>query len=106
VAFHFVIVVEKAAVEGGEGRRRSGKAHVVDQTAGMTEQASTPLSICLSDPQGRDEAVAQEGAQNSVKKGVHFGAHRSRASVHASHEALTLAHPAREVRVFKAVWGG
>jgi hypothetical protein len=35
----------------------------------MTERASTPLTICLSDPQGRDEAVAQEGAQNSVKKG-------------------------------------
>jgi hypothetical protein len=27
-----------------------------------------PLSICLSDPQGRDEAVTQEGAKNSVKK--------------------------------------
>jgi hypothetical protein len=38
-------MVEKAAVEGGEGRRRSGKAHVVDQTAGMTERASTPLTI-------------------------------------------------------------
>src|ERR1700722_2962811 len=38
----------------------------------MTERASTPLSICLSDPQGRGEAVAQEGAQNSVKKRVHF----------------------------------
>jgi hypothetical protein len=36
----------------------------------MTERASTPSSICQSDPQGRDEAVAQEGAQNSVKKGV------------------------------------
>jgi hypothetical protein len=26
--------------------------------------------------------------------------------VHASHGALTLAHPAREVRVFKAAWCG
>ena len=60
-------------MEEGEGERRSGKACVVDRTAGMVEQASTFLSICLSDPQGRDEAVAQEGAQNSVKKGVHFG---------------------------------
>ena len=59
----------------------------------MTEWASTPLSICLSDPQGRDEAVGQEGAQNSVKKGVHFGTHRSRVSVHASHKALTLHSP-------------
>jgi hypothetical protein len=54
------------------GRRRSGKACVADQTAGMMEQASTPSSICLSDPQGRDEAVAQERAQNSVKKGCPF----------------------------------
>src|SRR5271155_200815 len=59
----------------------------------MAKWAATPLSICLSDPQGRDEAVAQEGAQNSVKKGVHFGTHRSRVSVHASHEALTHRSP-------------
>src|SRR5213075_1289186 len=77
----------------GEGRRRSGKARVVDQTGGMRERVSTLLSICLSDPQRRDEAVAQEGAQNSVKKGVHLGTHRSRVSVHVSHEALTLGHP-------------
>jgi hypothetical protein len=44
-------------------------------------------------PEGRDEAVAQEGAQNSVKKGVHFRTHRPRVSVHASHEALTLHSP-------------
>ena len=49
-------------LEEGEGGRRSGKARVADQTAGMTERVSTPLSICLSDPQGRDKAVAQEGA--------------------------------------------
>ena len=89
-----------------EGGRRSGKSRVADQTAGMTEQASTPSSICLSDPQGRDEGVTQEGAQNSAEKGVHFGTHRSRVSVHTSHETLTLAHPAREVRVFKAAWCG
>jgi hypothetical protein len=77
----------------GEGGRRSGKARVADQTAGMTERVSTPLSICLSDPQGRDEAAAQEGAQNSVKKGVHFGTHLSRVSMHASHEALTFHSP-------------
>ena len=56
----------------------------------MMERASTPSSICMSDPQWRDETVAQEGAQISVKKGVHFGTYRSRVSVHASHEALTL----------------
>jgi hypothetical protein len=46
--------------DGGEGGRwerekegeEAGKARVIDQTAGMTERASTPLSICLSDPQG------------------------------------------------------
>jgi hypothetical protein len=47
-------------LEEGEGGRRSGKARIVGQTAGMTERASMPLNICLSDPQGRDEAVAQE----------------------------------------------
>src|SRR2546423_6603455 len=43
----------KAAVgkreKEGEGGRRSGKARVADQTTGMTERASTPLSICLSE---------------------------------------------------------
>jgi len=56
----------------------------------MMEKASTSLSICLPDRQGRDEAAAQERARNSVKKGAHFRTHRSRVSVHASHEALTL----------------
>jgi hypothetical protein len=54
--------------DGGEGGRwkegeRSGRASIADQTAGMTERASTPLSIL------------SVGAQNSVKKGVHFGTH-------------------------------
>src|SRR4051794_15562108 len=79
--------------DGGEGGRRSGKARVADHIVGMTERASTPLSICLSDLQGRDEAVAQEGAQNSVKKGVHFGTYQSRVSVYASYEAFTLHSP-------------
>jgi hypothetical protein len=78
--------VEEAAAAVGRGRReKKREARVVDHTAGIGERASTPLSICLSDPQGRDDAVAQEGAQNNVKKGVHFGNHRSRVSVHASH---------------------
>ena len=84
----------------------------------MTEQASTPLSICLSDPQGQDEALAQEEAQNSVKKGVYFGTHRSFGGERAreprgAHPSLTrrspwltLANPAREVRVIKAAWCG
>jgi hypothetical protein len=85
VAFRFAVVVEKAAV--GRGRRREKKRESTRsyQTASVAGRASTPLSICLSDLQGRDEAVAQ--------KGVHFGTHQSRVSVHASHEALTLHSP-------------
>jgi hypothetical protein len=48
------MMVGKAAVgkrEKEEGRRRrSGKARGADQTAGVTERASTPSSICLSEP--------------------------------------------------------
>ena len=96
------LMAEKAAA--GRGRRKEKKLESTrsDQTAGMAERASTPLSVCLSDPPGRDEAVAQEGAQNSVKEGAHFGTYQYRVSMHESHEALTLAHPTREVRVFKA----
>jgi hypothetical protein len=68
-------MVEKAAVGRG-GREKKRESARSDQTACMAERASTPLSICLSDPHGRDEAVAQEGAQNRVKTGVHFGTHR------------------------------
>jgi hypothetical protein len=111
--------------DGGKGGRwkrekvgeEVGKARIADQTAGMTERASTPSSICLSDPQGRGEAVAQDGAQNSVKKESPFwdpsiegqrareprGAHPS---LTRRSPWLTLAHPAREVRVFKAAWCG
>jgi len=99
--------------DGGEGGRwkrerekRSGKSRVVDQTAGMAERVSTPLSICLSDPQGRDEAVAQEGAKNSVKNGVHFERARKPRGAHLTHPSLTLAHPTREVRSIKAAWCG
>jgi hypothetical protein len=34
----------------------------------MMERVSTPSSIYLSDPQGRDETVAQEGAQKERKE--------------------------------------
>jgi hypothetical protein len=67
-------------LEEGEGGRRSGKAGVADNCRhdGTGFHALKYLSV---------------GAQNSVKKGVHFGTHRSRVSVHASHEALTLRSP-------------
>jgi hypothetical protein len=72
VAFRFAMMVEKAAVRKREKEgEEAGKTRVADQAVGMTERASTPLSICLSDPQGRDETVAQ-GARNSVKKGGPF----------------------------------
>jgi hypothetical protein len=70
--------------DGGEGGR--SRREKEGEEAGSTR-------CCMPDPQGQDEAVAQEGDQNSVKKGVHFGTHRSRVSVHASHEALTLHSP-------------
>jgi len=44
------------------GGRRSGKARIADQTTGVTERASTPSSICLSDPQRRDEAGCAGGS--------------------------------------------
>jgi hypothetical protein len=95
------MMVEKTAVGRGEKEGEEARKHaLLIQTAGMTERASAPLSICLSDPQGRDEAVAQEGAQNSVKMGVHFGTHRSRVSVHASHEALTRHSPVAHGRTY------
>jgi hypothetical protein len=67
------MMVEKAAV--GRGRRREKKWEIMrnDQTASRAERVATPLSIYLSDPQGRDEAIAQEGTQNSVKRRVYFG---------------------------------
>ena len=50
----------------------------------MAQRGSTPLCICLSDPQERDEAVAKEAAQNSVKKGAIW------AIVHLSSTRLIL----------------
>jgi hypothetical protein len=48
------------------------------------------ISICLSDPQGQDEEVAQERAQNSLKKGVLFGG----PSIEGEHACeLRGAHP-------------
>jgi hypothetical protein len=44
------VAVGKRKKEGEGERRRSRKARVADQTAGMTERAFTPLSIYLSDP--------------------------------------------------------
>ena len=68
VAFRFAMVIEKTAVERGRKReRRSGKARVIDQTAGMTERASALKYLSVGSTR-RDESVAQEGAQNSVKK--------------------------------------
>jgi hypothetical protein len=71
VAFHFAIVVEKAA--GGRGRREkeeeeeAGKHALLIKLQTRRNGLLRPQVSCLSDPQERDEAVAQEGAQNSVK---------------------------------------
>ena len=61
-------MVEKAAVGRGRWREKMRESTRSDHTAGMAERAATALGICLSDPQGRHEAIAQEGAQNGVKK--------------------------------------
>jgi hypothetical protein len=57
-------MVEQVAVGIGRGKRREKKRESTrsDYIAGIAERASMPLSICLSDPQGRGEAVAREGA--------------------------------------------
>jgi hypothetical protein len=60
---------------GERGRRSERKRESTrsDQTVSMVQRGSMALSICLLDLQERDEAVAQEAAQNSVKKGAHLG---------------------------------
>jgi hypothetical protein len=70
VAFHFAIMVEKAV--GGRGRgekeeEEAGKHALLIKLQTRRNGFLRPQVSCLSDPQGRDEAVAQEGAQNSVK---------------------------------------
>ena len=72
MAFRFAMMVE-AAVGRGRKSEGSGKARVVTKLGAWRNGVSTPLSIRLWDPQGRDEAVAQEAAQNSVGKGAHLG---------------------------------
>jgi hypothetical protein len=64
-----MMVVEAA---GGIWRRseRKWESTHSDQTGSMVQRGSTALSICVSDPQERGEAVAQEAAQTSVKKGA------------------------------------
>jgi hypothetical protein len=41
-----------------EGEEEAGKHVLLIKSTGMTERASTLSSVRLSDPQGRDEAVA------------------------------------------------
>jgi hypothetical protein len=73
VGFRFAMMVVEAA--GGRRRRSKRKRESTrsDQTGSIVQRGSTALSICLSDPQERDEAVAQEAAQTSVKKGAYLG---------------------------------
>jgi hypothetical protein len=91
--------------DGFRRREKKRESTRSDQAPSMAKWASTALSICLSIPQGRDEAVAQEGGE---RRGP-FWDHRSKVSVHTSHEvhsSLALAHPAREGRVLKRGWYG
>jgi hypothetical protein len=64
-------------VEAADGRGRRGgrkrESRRSDQTGSMVQGGFYDLSICLSDPQERDEAVAQEASQTSAEKGAHLG---------------------------------
>jgi hypothetical protein len=91
VAFRFAMVVE----EGGRGSRREKKRESTrsDQTASMAERAATPLSISVCwIHTGETKRLCRREPKIAERKGVHFGHHCSRVSVHASHEALTLAY--------------
>jgi hypothetical protein len=65
----------------------------------------------LSDLPGRDEAVVQEEALNSVRKGAHLGPSNedararetrdARRETLGAHPSLSHSYPAREVRVLK-----
>jgi len=79
----------------------------------ITAGDSTPRRLLTNDDRRRmfEYHESHPGVKQIHKgepkiAGAHFGTHRSRVSVHASQEALTLAHPACEVRVFKAAWCG
>src|SRR5947209_15978351 len=87
------MMVEKAAGGREKRREKKRKARVPDQTKGHDGTGFQPLSICLSDPQRRDEAVAQVGAQNNVKKGVHFGTPSIEGKHAREPEALTIHSP-------------
>jgi hypothetical protein len=103
-------MAEKAAVGRGREKKKKEKKRREnthsDQNAGMAERASTPSSICLSDPQGPDEVIAR--AQSSIKKGVYLRSIDDRAR---ERRVLTLYSPvahrrspcSRGVNV-KAVW--
>ena len=54
-------------MEEGEGAKESGKARVVIKLVARCNGVLTALSICLSDPQERDEVVVQR------KEGCPFG---------------------------------
>jgi hypothetical protein len=62
------MVVEKAAGGRGRGRKEkeeeeAGKHALLIKLQARRNGLPRPQVSCLSDPQGRDEAVAQEGAQ-------------------------------------------
>jgi len=110
MAFRFAMMVEKAAVGRGRRREKEGEkagkyALLIKPQARRNELLRPQVSVCRIH-KGETKRLRRDGAQNSVKNGVHFGTHRSRVSVHANHEVLTLVHPAREVRVFKAAGCG
>ena len=84
--------------EGGRGSRREKKRESTrsDQTASMAERAATPLSISVCwIHTGETKRLCRREPKIAERKGVHFGHHRSRVSVH---EALTLHSPVAHPR--------
>ena len=109
VAFWLAMMVKKVAVGRGKRREKKKRESMHDGTGIHV------LSIGPSDSRWLEGLAGLKLVSEENK--VHFGTHRSRVSMHASHEgahpsltrrspSLTLAHPAREVRVFPAgmVW--
>jgi len=94
-----VVVVEAAYWKREKGAKGSGKARVIVKPGSIARTGgSTPLSIYRSDPQERDEAVAQEVAPKTAeKRGAHLGPSIEGWARTRAHEALTLhlpiAHP-------------
>jgi hypothetical protein len=83
-------------LEEGERRRRAEKevgkhALLIKLQAWRNGLPRPQVSVCRIH-KGETKRLRRREPKNSVKR-VHFGTRRSRVSVHASHDALTLCSP-------------